>query len=232
MTLASMTGFARAAGALGAWRWTVELKCVNAKGLDLRLRAAARASTASRRRRARGSPRRWRAGRVSPPSTRSARAPASTARIDTALLAEIAAAARAAAREIRPRAADARRRCSPCAAWSRSVEAERRRGDDGRRRRRHAGEPRRGRSPRWSQARRAEGAALQQGAGRAARRHRRADPGRRRQSGAQARGGARAARRKRRRAAGVARAARRERGCIRRRSCSPPRPTSARSSTG
>jgi uncharacterized protein (TIGR00255 family) len=38
MSLTSMTGFARAAGAEGAWRWTVELKCVNAKGLDLRLR--------------------------------------------------------------------------------------------------------------------------------------------------------------------------------------------------
>jgi uncharacterized protein (TIGR00255 family) len=38
MPLTSMTGFARAIGALGAWRWTVELKCVNAKGLDLRLR--------------------------------------------------------------------------------------------------------------------------------------------------------------------------------------------------
>ena len=38
MTLASMTGFSRATGARGAWRWTVELKCVNAKGLDLRLR--------------------------------------------------------------------------------------------------------------------------------------------------------------------------------------------------
>ncbi|MGD0642098.1 MAG: YicC/YloC family endoribonuclease [Roseiarcus sp.] len=38
MTLTSMTGFARAAGAHGPWRWTVELKCVNAKGLDLRLR--------------------------------------------------------------------------------------------------------------------------------------------------------------------------------------------------
>ena len=38
MTLTSMTGFARAQGAHGAWRWTVELKCVNAKGLDLRLR--------------------------------------------------------------------------------------------------------------------------------------------------------------------------------------------------
>src|SRR5271169_1523191 len=38
MSLTSMTGFARAVGAHGAWRWTVELKCVNAKGLDLRLR--------------------------------------------------------------------------------------------------------------------------------------------------------------------------------------------------
>jgi uncharacterized protein (TIGR00255 family) len=38
MSLASMTGFARAQGALGFWRWTVEIKCVNAKGLDLRLR--------------------------------------------------------------------------------------------------------------------------------------------------------------------------------------------------
>ena len=38
MSLSSMTGFARAQGAHGAWRWSVELKCVNAKGLDLRLR--------------------------------------------------------------------------------------------------------------------------------------------------------------------------------------------------
>ena len=38
MALVSMTGFARAAGAHPPWRWTVELKCVNAKGLDLRLR--------------------------------------------------------------------------------------------------------------------------------------------------------------------------------------------------
>ena len=41
MTLTSMTGFARAAGAHRPWRWTVELKCVNAKGLDLRLRVPA-----------------------------------------------------------------------------------------------------------------------------------------------------------------------------------------------
>ncbi len=38
MTLSSMTGFARATGTRGAWRWTVELKSVNAKGLDVRLR--------------------------------------------------------------------------------------------------------------------------------------------------------------------------------------------------
>jgi uncharacterized protein (TIGR00255 family) len=36
--LASMTGFARAASASGAWRWARELKSVNSKGLDLRLR--------------------------------------------------------------------------------------------------------------------------------------------------------------------------------------------------
>lgn len=33
-----MTGFARATGAYGAWSWTWELKSVNAKGLDVRLR--------------------------------------------------------------------------------------------------------------------------------------------------------------------------------------------------
>jgi uncharacterized protein (TIGR00255 family) len=39
MPLSSMTGFARAAGAEGPYRWVVELKSVNAKGLDLRLRS-------------------------------------------------------------------------------------------------------------------------------------------------------------------------------------------------
>ena len=38
MAANSMTGFARAGGASGAWRWAFELKSVNAKGLDLRLR--------------------------------------------------------------------------------------------------------------------------------------------------------------------------------------------------
>jgi uncharacterized protein (TIGR00255 family) len=36
-----MTGFARTVGAFGPFHWTVELKSVNAKGLDLRLRIAA-----------------------------------------------------------------------------------------------------------------------------------------------------------------------------------------------
>src|SRR6185312_2458938 len=41
MAVSSMTGFARAAGGTGRWRWTFELKSVNAKGLDLRLRMPA-----------------------------------------------------------------------------------------------------------------------------------------------------------------------------------------------
>jgi uncharacterized protein (TIGR00255 family) len=40
MTLASMTGFARATGDAGPWHFAWELKSVNAKGLDLRLRLA------------------------------------------------------------------------------------------------------------------------------------------------------------------------------------------------
>ncbi len=38
MAASSMTGFARAAGSSGGWRWAFEIKSVNAKGLDLRLR--------------------------------------------------------------------------------------------------------------------------------------------------------------------------------------------------
>ncbi len=38
MALSSMTGFARANGAVGTYAWAWELKSVNAKGLDLRLR--------------------------------------------------------------------------------------------------------------------------------------------------------------------------------------------------
>jgi uncharacterized protein (TIGR00255 family) len=41
MAVSSMTGFARAAGMSGPWRWAFELRSVNAKGLDLRLRMPA-----------------------------------------------------------------------------------------------------------------------------------------------------------------------------------------------
>ena len=40
MALASMTGFARSDGHHGAVRWTWELRSVNGKGLDLRMRLA------------------------------------------------------------------------------------------------------------------------------------------------------------------------------------------------
>lgn len=38
MALKSMTGFARSSGALAPWRWNWEIKAVNARGLDLRVR--------------------------------------------------------------------------------------------------------------------------------------------------------------------------------------------------
>ena len=41
MPLSSMTGFAHADGADGAYRWVWELRSVNGKGLDIRLRVAA-----------------------------------------------------------------------------------------------------------------------------------------------------------------------------------------------
>src|SRR3989304_3747669 len=38
MALSSMTGFARGHGVAGSYAWSWEIKSVNAKGLDLRLR--------------------------------------------------------------------------------------------------------------------------------------------------------------------------------------------------
>src|SRR5690606_6848168 len=38
MTLSSMTGFARSHGASGSYAWSWEIKSVNAKGLEVRLR--------------------------------------------------------------------------------------------------------------------------------------------------------------------------------------------------
>jgi uncharacterized protein (TIGR00255 family) len=96
MTLASMTGFARATGSRGAWRWTVELKCVNAKGLDLRLRLPSTFDRIEAEGRAR-------LGKILARGTCFAtidakREGATTrARIDTILLEEIAGAARKAA---------------------------------------------------------------------------------------------------------------------------------------
>src|SRR5271168_980724 len=96
MTIASMTGFARAPGAQGAWRWIVEIKCVNAKGLDLRLRVPAGFDRIE-------APARARLGKALSRGTVFANLSAQrdnagvTARIDGALLGELAAAARAAA---------------------------------------------------------------------------------------------------------------------------------------
>ncbi|MFZ2108503.1 MAG: YicC/YloC family endoribonuclease, partial [Roseiarcus sp.] len=96
MSLTSMTGFARAVGAFGAWRWTVELKCVNAKGLDLRLRLPpafdrieAEAKTRIGKALARGT--------CFATIVAQREGGGVTARVDTALMAEIAAAAREAA---------------------------------------------------------------------------------------------------------------------------------------
>ncbi len=96
MSLASMTGFSRAAGGQRAWRWTVELKCVNAKGLDLRLRLPTvldRIESEARARLVRALAR----GTCFATFTAQREGAAATPRIDTALLAELAVAARAAA---------------------------------------------------------------------------------------------------------------------------------------
>jgi len=88
MSLSSMTGFARAQGALGAWRWTVEIKCVNAKGLDLRLRAPAgfdRIETEARARLAKALSR----GTVFANISAAREGATVAARIDAALLAEL-----------------------------------------------------------------------------------------------------------------------------------------------
>ena len=96
MTLSSMTGFARAQGARGAWRWTVEIKCVNAKGLDLRVRVPNGFDRIEAEARAR-------VGKALVRGTafvtiNAAREGAGVAaRVDTALLAEVAKAAREAA---------------------------------------------------------------------------------------------------------------------------------------
>jgi uncharacterized protein (TIGR00255 family) len=96
MAVSSMTGFARAAGSGGPWRWTFELKTVNAKGLDIRLRMPApfdQAEGEARTRLAKGLARGTCFATLSPRRE----AALAVARIDTAALESIAVAARAAA---------------------------------------------------------------------------------------------------------------------------------------
>ena len=96
MSLASMTGFARAQGARGPWRWSVEIKCVNAKGLDIRLRVPPAFDVIEPQARARLA-RALTRGTVFATITASREGAAMTARIDKTLLAELASAGRAAA---------------------------------------------------------------------------------------------------------------------------------------
>jgi uncharacterized protein (TIGR00255 family) len=96
MAVSSMTGFARAAGSAGGWRWAFELKSVNAKGLDLRLRMLApfdRVETEARARLAKALAR----GTCFGVLTAQREGAAIEARIDRAALESIAAAAREAA---------------------------------------------------------------------------------------------------------------------------------------
>jgi uncharacterized protein (TIGR00255 family) len=99
MAVSSMTGFARAAGSGGAWRWTFELKSVNAKGLDIRLRIPApfdRVETEARARLGRAFAR----GTCFGALTAHRDGPAVTARIDLKALESIAVTAREAAAKI------------------------------------------------------------------------------------------------------------------------------------
>ena len=97
MAVNSMTGFARAAGSGAGWRWALEIRSVNAKGLDVRLRMPApfdRAEAEARARLARELSR----GTCFATLTAQREGAASEARIDQAALEAIAATARAAAK--------------------------------------------------------------------------------------------------------------------------------------
>jgi uncharacterized protein (TIGR00255 family) len=96
MSVSSMTGFARASGSSGPWRWAFEVKSVNAKGLDLRLRLPApfdRVETEARARLAKALAR----GTCFGTLTAQREGAAIEARIDRAALEAIAIAAREAA---------------------------------------------------------------------------------------------------------------------------------------
>jgi len=98
MAVNSMTGFARAAGSSGAWRWAFEVKSVNAKGLDLRLKIPPpfdRVEAEARARLAKALAR----GTCFATLTAQREGASSAPRIDRAALASIAVAALAAADE-------------------------------------------------------------------------------------------------------------------------------------
>ena len=97
MAVSSMTGFARAAGSSGAWRWAFEVKTVNAKGLDLRLRMPPpfdRVESEARARLAKALAR----GTCFATLIAQREGASSAARINEAALASVAAATRAAAK--------------------------------------------------------------------------------------------------------------------------------------
>src|SRR5271166_1982697 len=96
MAVSSMTGFARAAGSTGAWRWAFEIKTVNAKGLDLRLRMPAPFDRVEAEARARLGKALHR-GTCFATLAAQREGSATTARIDRAALESITAEARAAA---------------------------------------------------------------------------------------------------------------------------------------
>jgi uncharacterized protein (TIGR00255 family) len=96
MAVKSMTGFARAAGRSGAWRWAFEVKSVNAKGLDLRLRMPAPFDRAEGEARARLAKALFR-GTCFATLTAQREGAATEARIDQGGLEAVAATARAAA---------------------------------------------------------------------------------------------------------------------------------------
>ena len=96
MSVSSMTGFARAAGSTGAWRWAFEIKTVNAKGLDLRLRMPAPFDRVEAEARARLGKALHR-GTCFATLAAQREGAATTARIDRAALESITAEARAAA---------------------------------------------------------------------------------------------------------------------------------------
>jgi uncharacterized protein (TIGR00255 family) len=96
MAVSSMTGFARSAGSAGGWRWAFEIKSVNAKGLDLRLRMPPpfdRVEAEARARLAKALAR----GTCFATLTAQREGTATTARVDQEALEAIAAAARSAA---------------------------------------------------------------------------------------------------------------------------------------